>query len=489
VTKERIRDFYRRIADSWDYWHQRNRYYHSQMGELIRGMVPPGSLVLELGSGTGDLLASLRPAKGVGLNVADALTERARRKHPGLEFRTVEVDEVRVADDFRPDYCVLPNMLDHVYDVWDVLENLRPVVSDRTLLIMVTNNPLWASLLKLGSKLGLRTPESPRNFITNRDIASVLELQGYDVVEEGLALPVPRRIPLLGDLLNMIVPELPGLRWASCLQYTTARLRVARPMLSCSVIVPCHNEADNIAECVRRVPAMGAWTEIIVVDDGSKDATRQRVLDIMRLDSRVRLVAFDQNQGKANAVRAGFQAARGDIIMILDADMAVMPEELPKFLKPLQDGTADFVNGTRLVYPMQGRAMKITNFLGNKAFCYLASVIMRQRVSDTLCGTKAMFKRDYDRMPLGGKERWGDFDLLLGAARLKLRLWEIPVHYQERRAGKSKMRVMIDGWLFLFACVQGWRMLRRPDTVPWIPRQAPMVGGRELEASRLEQAT
>jgi hypothetical protein len=412
--------------------------------------------------------------------VAAALTDQARRKYPDLEFDTVGVDEVRVPDTFRPDYCVMPNMLDLVYDVWDVLENIRPVMTDRTLLIIVTNNPLWALLLRLGSRMGLRTPESPRNFVTNKDIASVLALQGYDVVEEGLALPVPFRVPFLGDIVNAVLPEVPGLRYACSLQYITARLRVSRRSLSCSVVIPCHNEADNIAECVRRVPTMGAWTEIIVVDDGSTDETRKRVWELMREDSRVRLVAADRNQGKANAVRAGFQAARGDVLMILDADMAVTPEELPKFLKPLQNGTADFVNGTRLVYPMPGRAMKLANFLGNKAFCYLASVIMRQRVSDTLCGTKAMFASDHRRMSIGGKERWGDFDLLLGAARLRLKILEIPVHYQERLAGKSKMRVMRDGWLFLKACWNGWRMLRFPETVPWMEKQEAISGWREI---------
>jgi len=166
--------------------------------------------------------------------------------------------------------------------------------------------------------------------------------------------------------------------------------------------------------------------------------------------------------------------------MILDADMAVAPEELPKFLTPLQDGTADFVNGTRLVYPMQGKAMRVANFFGNKAFCYLASKVIRQRVSDTLCGTKAFLKRDYVRMPLGRKERWGDFDLLFGGARLRLRILEIPVHYTERRAGKSKMRVMVDGWYFLFACLSGWRMLRFPERHPWAKAHAPVMGVYEV---------
>jgi glycosyltransferase involved in cell wall biosynthesis len=280
--------------------------------------------------------------------------------------------------------------------------------------------------------------------------------------------------------MNALLPEVPVLRYTSSIQYIVARMRTARPVLSCSVVIPCYNEEGNIAECIRQVPTMGAWTEVIVVDDGSTDNTRQEVQKAMQTDSRVRLIVFDKNQGKAKAVQAGFEAARGDVLMILDADMAVTPEELPKFLRPLQNSSADFVNGTRLVYPMHGKAMKVTNFLGNKVFCYIASLILRQRVSDTLCGTKALFKRDFSRMPWGGKERWGDFDLLFGAARLKLRILEIPVHYQERRAGASKMHAIRDGLLFLKACWSGWRMLRFPDTVPWAEKQVPITDWREI---------
>ena len=234
---------------------------------------------------------------------------------------------------------------------------------------------------------------------------------------------------------------------------------------------------------------MGIWTEVVVVDDGSTDATRARVRSLMQSDHRVRLIALERNRGKANAVWTGFDAARGDVLMILDADMAVMPEDLPKFLKPLQQGRADFVNGSRLVYPMAGRAMKALNFLGNKAFCYLTSWVLRQRVSDTLCGTKVLFKRDYNRMPIGGKERWGDFDLLFGAARLNLRILEIPVHYQERRAGRSKMRVMIEGWYFLRACWNGWRILRFADTLPWQDKRNTTGGAEEIVNSVVKSAS
>ena len=492
VSKSLIREYFERVASSWEHWQRKNPFYQASLRYLIGGMIPPGSNVLELGSGVGDLLASLQPGLGMGLNFAPGLTARAQEKHPQLEFHTVDVDTLNLPPSFEPQYVVMTNMLDYVYDVWDAMESLKPVIREHTLLIVTTSNPLWAPILRLTSKLGLRFPESPRNFITNKDICSVLRLRGFDIVEEGLTLPIPKRIPLIGTFLNALVPEVPVVRYSSSVQYIAARPRVARPPLSCSVVVPCHNEAGNIQECLRRVPQMGAWTEIVVVDDGSTDETREKVKEIMAQDSRVRLIVLEKNQGKATAVRAGFEAANGDVLVILDADMAVTPEELVKFLTPLQEGTADFVNGTRLVYPMHGKAMKIANFLGNKGFCFLASKVIRQRVSDTLCGTKVFLKRDYLRMPLGGVERWGDFDLLFGAARLRLRILEIPVHYTERRAGKSKMRVMVDGWYFLWACLSAWKMLRFPEKSPWKQHQPPISGchefrpGAEVSSTRQE---
>ncbi|MBV9687590.1 MAG: glycosyltransferase family 2 protein, partial [Alphaproteobacteria bacterium] len=196
------------------------------------------------------------------------------------------------------------------------------------------------------------------------------------------------------------------------------------------------------------------------------------------------LVAYDTNHGKANAVRAGFDAARNDVLMILDADMTVAPEDLPKFLAPLQAGTADFINGTRLIYPMEGQAMPAANFMGNKAFCFLVSWVLRQRVSDTLCGTKALLRRDYESMPMAGHDRWGDFDLLFGAAREKLRILEVPIRYRERVAGESKMDVRREGPMFLRTCLGGWRMLRRPASVPWSTRTPPAGGVHEVALAR-----
>ena len=479
-SAQTLRDYFNAIAPEWDTWRSRNRFYHEHVKELVVGAVAPGSRVVDIGCGTGDVLAALQPSQGLGLNVANRLTQLAREKYPHLRFETVDVDKVTLPGDFRPDYVVSVNMLDHTSDVFELLASVHEYVTEHTLIVVTTSNPLWAPLLRLASRLGRRSRESPRNFITTRDISSILHVLGYDAVEVGLALPVPERVPVLSAVLNAVLPEVPVLRYASSTQYLAARPRIPRQNLSVSVVVPCHNEEGNVASCASRVPDMGLSTEIIFVDDGSTDGTRSAVLAIMEEDLRVRLVAYDTNHGKANAVRAGFDAARNDVLMILDADMTVAPEDLPKFLAPLQAGTADFVNGTRLIYPMENQAMRTANFVGNKAFCFLVSWVLRQRVSDTLCGTKALLRRDYESMPLPRRDRWGDFDLLFGAAREKLRILEVPIHYRERVAGDSKMNVLRDGPTFLRTCLGGLRMLRRPDSVPWSTRTPTASDGQEF---------
>jgi SAM-dependent methyltransferase len=475
APRNQLRAYYDSLASDWENWRAKNWFYHQHVKELVVGAIAPGNRVLDIGSGAGDVLAATRPSEGLGLNVSERLTDLAREKHPRLKFETFDPDAIGLPDGFRPDYVVSVNLLDYAYDVYDLFASLRDAVTERTLLLVTSSNPLWSPLLKVASRIGRRAPDSPRNFITNRDLASVLNIQGFDVVEMGLTLPVPVRIPL-GGVLNAVLPEIPVLRYVSSTQYLAARPRIPRARLSVSVIVPCHNEEQNVGECARRIPNMGAGTEVIFVDDGSADGTRRAAEAAMEVDPRVRLIAYDVNHGKANAVRAGFDVARNDVLMIVDADMTVAPEDLPKFLEPLENGTAEFVNGTRLIYPREGSAMPMMNFFGNKAFCFLVSWVLRQRVSDTLCGTKALLRRDYQAIPLAGRDRWGDFDLLFGAGRAKLRVVEVPIHYRERVAGESKMDLLRDGLLFLRACLAGWRMLRRPASVPWAAR-APTAGG------------
>jgi glycosyltransferase involved in cell wall biosynthesis len=228
--------------------------------------------------------------------------------------------------------------------------------------------------------------------------------------------------------------------------------------MGCSVIIPCHNEEDNIEAAVRRIPQMGKMTEIIVVNDGGTDKTVQRVKDFQKEFPDLKLIDYSPNQGKGYAVKKGFEEATQEILVILDADLSVLPEELPRFFNPLNKAMCQFVNGTRMVYPMENQAMRTLNLLGNKLFGFIMSFITQQTLTDTLCGTKALYKSDFKRIRWG-LDRWGDFDLLFGAAKMGCKIMEIPVHYHSRKSGESKMKSFRHGLHLLKACYLGFKEL------------------------------
>ena len=228
---------------------------------------------------------------------------------------------------------------------------------------------------------------------------------------------------------------------------------------SCSVIIPCYNEAENIQNAVERVPQIAEFTEIVVVDDGSIDGTAEVVNKLMENHENLKLISYSPNRGKGPAVKAGFDAASGDVLMILDADMTVPPEELGRFFAPIAEGRADFVNGTRFVSSMESQAMSKLNWYGNKAFALLFSWLLGQKVTDTLCGTKALLKNNYRNIEMKHC-RWGDFDLLIGAAKLDLKVLEVPIAYKRRLAGESHMRPLKHGLLFFRTFLRGVKQVK-----------------------------
>jgi glycosyltransferase involved in cell wall biosynthesis len=223
------------------------------------------------------------------------------------------------------------------------------------------------------------------------------------------------------------------------------------------VIVPCRNEAGNIAPAVARIPDLGAHTEIIFVDGDSTDGTREAIeaeIDRHRGKKDIKLVLQRPATGKGDAVRLGFDAASGDVLVILDADLTVEPEDLPKFYEAIVRRRGDLVSGSRLVYPMERQAMRFLNLLGNKAFSTLFTWILEQRITDTLCGTKGLRRSDYlkikaNRAFFGDFDPFGDFDLLFGAAKLNLKIVELPVRYRQRVYGTTKISRFRHGVLLL----------------------------------------
>lgn len=216
-----------------------------------------------------------------------------------------------------------------------------------------------------------------------------------------------------------------------------------------SVIVPCYNEEGNVAECVKRINKIKVIDEIIVVDDGSKDNTSKIAKALTKKYKKLRVISYTPNRRKGGAVKAGFEKAKGDILVILDADMTVRPEDLPKFIKPLQNNKADFVNGTRFKYKMQEGAMKGGNYYANIMMGIVFSLVLGKRVTDTLCGTKAFFNKDYVKVGIDKDDPWGDFSELFMVNKLNLRYVEAPVKYYARVAGESKMNFFRDGYKML----------------------------------------
>jgi len=450
------------LADQWDRYRGRNPYYHRTQRALFRTYVPEGMSVLEMGCATGDLLAIVRPEIGLGIDLSPRMVAKAREKHPHLEF--LEADAVFFDTDARFDRIIINNLLEYVEDIQGLFQNCRRLLAPRGRILVSTLNPLWTPVLRAGAQLGLCTPDTQRNFVTGQDAANLLGLNGFDVVNLTRRTLLPKNIPLLAPLVNLVAAQAPVLRRLCMIEFLVARPVAPASDYSVSVVVPCYNEVDNIEQCVRRVPCMGRHTEVIVVDDGSQDGTAERVKPELNPSVDVRCISYRPNRGKLHAVRTGFEAASGDILMILDADMTVPPEDLSYFYRPLRDGLADFINGTRLIYPMATGSMKLQNFLGNKVFGVLVSWLTGSHLSDTLCGTKAFFREDY-RHFLMGYDPWGDFDLLFGAAQNAGKILEVPIHYEERRAGQSKMKALRHTWALLNACWHGfWRVKYPPGS-------------------------
>jgi len=161
------------------------------------------------------------------------------------------------------------------------------------------------------------------------------------------------------------------------------------------------------------------------------------------------------DENRRDAVRAGFAEATGDILVIQDADLTAPPEDLPKFFHAIVEGLAEFGNGSRLVYPMEGKAMRFLNLIGNKGFALTLSWVLGQPVKDSLCGTKMLFRDDYEELILLVHERLGDFDpfgdfnLLFGSAMMGLRIRDIPVRYRDRVYGETNISRFRHGFILL----------------------------------------
>lgn len=464
--REVRRAFQDATAETRDKWIQSNPYFYGRMRKFLRFIVGKGKRVLEVRCLTGEALASVEPSYGVGVEIGKVMVSKASQKHQDLRFVQSDPENLELGEKF--DRIVF----NHVFDTVDVLEafhRMREHCADDGLFIIINYNALWQPIVSLASKVGLRSRFVDPNWVSADDIRGFLKLAGFRAVRQHDLLLLPKWLPGVSYLVNEFLARLPGIRRLCLMQVMVARpvlKSVPEEEVSVSVVVPCRNEQGNIAEAVERIPAMGKHTEIIFCDDKSTDGTADEVRRTQKMypEKNIRLIA-GPGICKAENVWTGFREARGDVLMILDADLAVMPEELPTYFTALVQGNGDFVNGNRLTYPMQKEAMRFANMLGNKVFGLIFSFLLDQRIKDTLCGTKVLWKRDWLEIresigTWGIRDLWGDYELLLGASKLHLEIMEIPVHYQERVYGATKMtRVFFNGLRMLSICWHAWRRL------------------------------
>lgn len=456
ITKEQIIRRFDILATKRQYWKDRNRYYYSDQEKYFRFLVPEGLSILELGCGTGDLLNSLRPRRGVGIDFSPETIRIAKDRYPDLKFRTADIERIEAWGETF-DVLILSDVVGHLIDIEETFKRLHMFCRPETRIIISYYNFLWEPVLKIGEKIGTKMPQHHQNWLSWHDIGNLLFLTDFQVVKSDFRLLVPKRIPGFSNFINRYIASLPLLKNLCLCQYVVARPIKHRSerTFSSTILIPCKNERNNIEPAVKRIPPFCRHQEIIFVDGHSTDGTQEEIKRIIKEypDKDIKFLIQD-GQGKGDAVRKGFSAATGDILMILDADLTVPPEDLNKFYRALVNNHGEFINGSRLVYPIEKQAMRLLNYFGNKFFSIMFTWILNQRFKDTLCGTKALFKKDYEKIQanrsyFGDFDPFGDFDLIFGAVKQNLKVIEIPIRYRERTYGQTNISRFHHGWLLM----------------------------------------
>lgn len=467
-----VRDHADHYAATRAQWVKKGGYFHAADLAYLRFLIPPGKRVLDVGCGVGDLLAALEPSEGVGIDLSQAMVDVASRRLPDLRFIAGDVEDPATLAPLRGqtfDFIVLSDTIGALEDCQSTLEGLAELCDRDTRLVIAYHSQAWGPLLRLMERLELKMPQVVQNELDPGDINDLLDLAGFDVVKQERRMLLPARLGGLGPFINASLGVLPGVS-ALCLRnYTVGRaLRpAAQQPLSVSVIIPCRNEAGNIEAAIRRLPRFGRELEVIFVEGHSRDGTWEEILRVAAAHGDQLPIRFARQDGvgKGDAVRKGFDMATGEVLMILDADLTVPPEDLPKFYDALVSGRGNFINGSRLVYPMEDQAMRFLNHLANRAFARIFSWLLNQRISDTLCGTKVLLKSHYDRIVAGRAyfgefDPFGDFDLIFGASRANLRIVDIPVRYDARTYGETQISRFRHGLLLLRMVVFAFRKLK-----------------------------
>ncbi len=440
------------VAKKRDHWRGMGKWYHRRLIEIYKFLVAPHQRILEIGCGMGDLLAQLQPSHGVGIDFSHEMIIRAREHHPELEYLQMDAHDLSgITGKF--DVIIFSDTVNDLWDVQRAFEQTRRLCTSHTRIILNFYSQVWQIPLLLAQNLNLSTKLLDQNWLTPKDIDNMLSLAGFENISTSREIlwPLP-----FGGFANRFLVKFWPFR-----DFALSNFVIARPLPqpvkepSVSVVIAARNEAGNIKSIFERVPKMGRETELILVEGHSHDNTYETIEKEIALHPQTSSLLLRQTgTGKADAIRLGFEEAKGDILMILDADLTVPPEDLPRFYEAITSGKGEFINGVRLVYPMEKEAMRTLNFIGNKLFSIAFSWMLGQSVKDTLCGTKVLWREDYEKIAanrsyFGDFDPFGDFDLIFGAAKLNLKIVDLPIRYRERTYGTTNISRWKHGLLLL----------------------------------------
>ena len=440
--------------------------YYRELARLVKHLVLPGQRVLDVGCGTGELLRTLRPGYGLGIDISPKMIETARERSrdcPHLHYAVGDGCREEVFRDLDEKFDVIcaVGVIHEMEDVLRFLKGVRHCCSHKTRLLLVNYSRLWQWPVRLAEGLGLKTPHPVENWLSPDVMKELLYAADFQPILDVNHLLCPFPLGPVSRFINRYLGHIPPL-----VVFSMLRAIVARPVgklespgrspnPSCSVVIPCRNEQGHIRSLAARLPELPQGSEVIWIEGNSTDNTEEEIKKVIE-ENPGRPFRFikQMGKGKGDAVRTAFTEAKGEIVLILDADITVPPEDILKFVSLLAERKAEFVNGTRMVYPMHKRAMRFLNLLGNKSFALTFRFLLGQPVSDTLCGTKAMWREDYEQLArnrsyFGDFDPFGDFDLLLGAARMHLKIFNLPVRYGQRTYGETNISRFTHGWLLL----------------------------------------
>ena len=436
----------------------------------MKFLIPKGLRILDLGCGTGDLLSALEPQFGVGVDFSPVMTGKAKKKYPDYQFILGDVENPEIISQLPGpfDIIIMSDTIGQLDDCQTCLERLHILCNDDTRIIISYYNSLWEPVLAIAEKCRLKSPQPDLNWLSSDDISNILLLSDFETVKHDWRQLIPRKILGVGHLVNRFIAPLPLIRRLCIRNYVVAR-SIKNPEkrdYSTTILIPCRNEKGNIENAIKRIPRFCPDIEIIFVEGHSKDATLSEIHRVINCYKDLDIkVLVQPGIGKSDAVRAGFAIARGEILMILDADLTMPPEDLPKFYHAITNNHGEFINGSRLVYPMEKDSMRLLNRIANKMFSWAFSYLLNQHYTDTLCGTKVLKKKHYqsiesNRNYFGDFDPFGDYDLIFGASKQNLKVAEVPIRYASRSYGESQISRLSHGWLLVKMVIFAYRKLK-----------------------------